>query len=621
MASDLYRKLSDLNLLRRAWHLAREDARNDFIEDPLQYADYAARLDDYLQAIADALADGSYHPKALSRIDVPKSSLSVRPGSVVSIDDHIVLFAVACLIAPHLDKKLPDNVYSWRVKKGKGRRLFHDHEILKFPFLRRQTIRRRLVFVEPWYAAWPRFGRDIALAYEREGFECMVVSDIVAYFENIHLGILRDLLLQHLPGQNRIVTFLINLLEYWAWPTAHGGEAPLGIPQGNGVSSFLGNIYLLPLDQAFVRFGRRHDIRYLRYMDDVKVLTKGHAAARAALFLMNETLRMLRLNIQGAKTRILLGRGIRDELLDPRIEDVNRLIKETQKRSRLSAADVTRLSGELRRQLKRVRRRQGIIRDKELRLYRRIMTGFALLRRPEILDSVLKQLARNPDYRLLDSADRYLRTQVRNRCKIAAGLLAILSHGDELFPYQQGRLLGLLRYVRNVPPEGWQLACRLLRRKSTHWYVRQQAAMLLSMKPLQKREMQGIRRLFDAERKVQVKRALAQALAQLPGDELERFVRKLVFAPQPPLQRVGRLYHDMLFNPEAGQQQIASYFRYAENEHALLERLFEPEVLSKARTDVVKQTLLRQIRQRAPAIRHPLLRERLFCIARRLAAR
>ena len=117
MPKDLYDNLSDIEILRRAWHLARNDSRTDFMFDPYRFSDFAFRLDVHLQGIQRNLKAKMYHPNPLLTIDVPKSSLAVRPGSVLSIEDKIVMFAIAILIAPILDKKLPDTVYSWRLKK------------------------------------------------------------------------------------------------------------------------------------------------------------------------------------------------------------------------------------------------------------------------------------------------------------------------------------------------------------------------------------------------------------------------------------------------------------------------------------------------------------------------
>jgi hypothetical protein len=365
MSTDLYDKLSDLNLLRRAWHLARKDSRTDFMADPYRYSDFAFRLDDHLKGICQSLATMSYHPRPLLTIDVPKSSLAVRPGSVLEIEDRIVLFAIARLIAPPLDKLLPAGVYSWRVRKDADKGdLFAGREILRLPFLKRRTIQRRIEFVEPWYELWPRFVKKVEYAYEREGYRFLAVSDIVAYFENIDLTLLRDLLLQHLPRQRRLIDFLVSLLEFWAWQTVGGATVPRGVPQGNAVSSFLGNVYLLPLDLAFVSFAKTRGLKYLRYMDDVKVLARDNRSAREALFLMNEKLRALRLNIQGSKTEILEGPAIREEIFDDRLDSVNKAIQRIQKRKAITTAQRKAYSANLQGQVRSLRGKKGMIQEK-----------------------------------------------------------------------------------------------------------------------------------------------------------------------------------------------------------------------------------------------------------------
>jgi hypothetical protein len=105
------------------------------------------------------------------------------------------------------------------------------------------------------------------------------------------------------------------------------------------VSSFLGNVYLLPIDMAFGSLSRRRDLKYLRYMDDIKVLAKDMPSAREALFLMNERLRTLRLNIQASKTRILQGNEIADEFFDERMDELEEIIAKTQKNRELTTSE------------------------------------------------------------------------------------------------------------------------------------------------------------------------------------------------------------------------------------------------------------------------------------------
>jgi len=42
--ADLYSRLADMSLLRRAWHLARNDARSDFMFDSDRFGDVAFDL-------------------------------------------------------------------------------------------------------------------------------------------------------------------------------------------------------------------------------------------------------------------------------------------------------------------------------------------------------------------------------------------------------------------------------------------------------------------------------------------------------------------------------------------------------------------------------------------------
>lgn len=612
MVTDLYSRLSDRDLLRRAWHLARDDSRSDFVPEPFRYSDFAFHLEDHLEGIAEDLAREAYHPRPLMIIDVPKSTLSVRPGSVLSIEDKIVLFAISCLIAPQVDKKIPKNVYSWRVKKKEDKRsLFHNHEILKFPFLKHRTIQRKVTFIEPWYARWPEFEEASKYVFEEEGYDFLVVSDIAAYFENIDHLILCDILMHCLPKQHRIIYFLMRLLEYWTWPTTHGVRAPQGLPQGNGVSSFLANAYLLPLDEAMTKFASRRDIKYIRYMDDVRVFAKDYTTAIESLFLMNEKLRELRLNIQASKTRVIEGTEIGELFFDTRFEKVNEVIKEIQKK----AAGITQLERQqfadsLRQQLKLIKKKHHILQGKDLRLFTRLMTGFMLLQRSDMVSIALEQLSINPDEKLVTKTARYLRVQDRNRSTIVDSLTELLENRERLFPYQEASVFRMLRYVREIPASVYSDAKAILKKKTYHWFVKQQAALLLSLKPLKPREHDGIVRLYEQERDPEVKRAIAQVLTQLPKNDLENIISTMLFSTTPQIQKVGRFYYGLLNEEEKGMEQIASIFREF-YEEKLIDRLFEVEILMKSDSSRVRKEVLKQLKKVRRHLRRPVLIQRV----------
>lgn len=139
MDNKLYKKLLQIDTLKRAWHLVRNDARNDFIYDTYRYSDFGFCLEDNLKSIQEDLSKENYYPKPLLEIDVPKSSLAVRPGSLPEIEDRIVTYAIICLIVPYLDKELPEGVYSYRLKpkKTRGHRVIQLLETTKMRECRR----------------------------------------------------------------------------------------------------------------------------------------------------------------------------------------------------------------------------------------------------------------------------------------------------------------------------------------------------------------------------------------------------------------------------------------------------------------------------------------------------
>jgi len=578
MGKDLYQKLLSKDVLRRAWHLARSDSRTAFVMDPIRYNDFAFDLDDNLQGLKEALSSGDYHPRPLLKIDVPKSTLAVRPGSFPQIEDLIVGYAIVILIAPKIDKHLSEGVYSYRLKKKPDRdSLFKDVQILKHPFLKQRTIQSRVDIVEPWYGVWPQFARETRLAYQEKGFNYLGVSDIAAYFENINIDILRDLLLKYLPKQQRIINLITNMLYFWAWRSYEGRQVPRGIPQGNSVSSFLGNIYLLPLDEEFEKFGRHNEISYFRYMDDVRIFAKDEAVSRKMIFLMNDVLRGLHLNIQGSKTTILRDSEINNELVDERLDTVNVEIKTFEGQQTLSSQEINQYANLLKKQYKKIKCRNRALTGKDLRLFRRLITGFKLLDTPYLIDRTWMELERNPDARLIKSAVGYFR-RFPNREKVAERITNFLRSPINLFSQQEALLLSVLRYFRDWPNEATTYARSILRSREKHWYVRVEAALLIAQEDLRPQSLKWLLKLYQNESTEQVRRSLLIPLCQMERSDLLRFLREVVFERCPKTSAVASMLIRLREDNDAAQQEIKYIFRdWSVNK--LLDNFYKIEVI------------------------------------------
>jgi len=321
MASDqLFNELKKPEIIKIGWHLAQGDSRDDFVKDPVSYADYSINLSQRLEYLIEQIQANRYRPRHLIEVDVPKSGLSVRPGNVLPIEEAAILHAAIYLLAPKLDKKLGAPVYSyrlhedWEKKAKKGQSLFREVEV-EVPFLKKKTIRKISPF-EAWYERWPAFEEDAKEAYLSGGYTHLTKTDIFSFFEHIDLRMLHDLLRSLLKTEEeKLLQLIFTILSGWSRASNAGMPLARGIPQGNDVSSFLGNVFLIPLDRALERFAKKHDAKWFRYVDDGKVYTRSEEDARAVVFEINDELRRMHLNLQGSKTEIISGDALKAEEL------------------------------------------------------------------------------------------------------------------------------------------------------------------------------------------------------------------------------------------------------------------------------------------------------------------
>jgi hypothetical protein len=475
MPDSLFERFLRIENLRRAWHLAYHDSREAFLPDALGHEDFAAQLDPYLRDLQRRLRLGSYEPRPLLRIDVPKSSLAVRPGATPEIEDSIVMFAIMLQIAPPLDRRMSDGVYAYRVSSRRPSRAIFEHRDLAF--LRRRT-RRQVAAFKEWYQVWPSFEAEAIDSYEAQGFRYLSVSDIAAYYENISHPILRDILFGYLPSQQRILNLTMRVLHAWGWPTRAGVLIPRGIPQGPDFSGFLANVYLMPLDKALEIYGRNHPIKYIRYVDDVKIFTKSEEDARAVLIEMNHALRQLQLNIQGSKTVIHRGTEIPAELVDPEFGKIESLTHSVTKH----ASKVT--PAFRRRTEKRAKKLLSLIAAKkpfskrESKKLRRLLTALNLVKSPLAIRFCLKAVESDPEHRLNEKVAKYLASFPKHSTISSHVLSLVASKTTRYYPSQQTQLLEVVR-LNGCNASTFNKHARSVLASRAHWHVKQEVLRAL----------------------------------------------------------------------------------------------------------------------------------------------
>ena len=196
----------------------------------------------YLAELSTALREGSYHPQAVKRVDIPKGDGKTRPLGIPTVKDRIVQQAVRLVIEPIFEAGFRDGSYGFRPGRG-------CHDALREV--------DRLI---------------------KEGYAHVVDADLAGYFDSIP----HDRLMARVEAKvsdGRVLDLIRGWLKADILKGLERWTPTQGSPQGAVISPLLANIYLDPLDASMAERG----YRMVRYADDFVILCRTREEAEAAL--------------------------------------------------------------------------------------------------------------------------------------------------------------------------------------------------------------------------------------------------------------------------------------------------------------------------------------------------
>ena len=219
-----------------------------------------------------------------SKILTPKPSGTLRPITLLTVEDQIVYQACVNLIADELKR---------RTRRRYETRVFaHLYAGKSSPF-----------FYIQWQRSYRKFAKRIHAEYEK-GFEYIASFDLASFYDSIDHHVLRHFL-QEIDIDEDTIGFLLECLTNWTSSTWSTGPNNIyhehGIPQGPLASGMLSEAVLQHMDQAGEQ-GRK--TVYLRYVDDIKILAKNEDELRRKLIKLDITAKEIGLFPQTAKINI-----------------------------------------------------------------------------------------------------------------------------------------------------------------------------------------------------------------------------------------------------------------------------------------------------------------------------
>jgi hypothetical protein len=196
---------------------------------------------------------------------------------------------------------LPDATQAVLLKERLVERGTVENRIRERAFLRKlnRTLDRH--FSDGSFGYRPRRSPEMAILGVRRairtGAHWALKTDFEQFFQHIDRSILGRQLRRKIPDR-ALCEALVNTVT----PVVVVGEQSMyrrtGLPEGNGVSPFLSNLYLHPLDEACSRFC------YFRYADDLLVLGRSKGEVQEALEFIRALAAKFRLSLNVKKTTI-----------------------------------------------------------------------------------------------------------------------------------------------------------------------------------------------------------------------------------------------------------------------------------------------------------------------------
>jgi CRISPR-associated protein Cas1 len=247
VVGELFERARTAQALRDAW---QQVLANDSADGSLSVGvqRFRADADDKLAALHDELRLGTYSPRSLTLVEIPKDDGGVRSLHIPPVRDRIVERALADVLVAVIDPLLGPSCYAYRPGLGVADAV-----------------------------------QSLA-ALRDEGHPWVLRTDVDDCFPTVDIARLRRLL-SAIVADPELVRVLDMLLGRQV--NSPAGTRPVrGLPQGSPLSPMLANLALEHVDQRL----RRAGFPVVRYGDDLAVPAHSRAEALTAAGLVTTAL-------------------------------------------------------------------------------------------------------------------------------------------------------------------------------------------------------------------------------------------------------------------------------------------------------------------------------------------
>lgn len=234
--------------------------------DGIGFAEYEENLKNNLYRLWNRMSSGSYFPKPVMAVEIPKKSGGVRVLGIPTIEDRVAQMTAKLYIEPRLDMLFHKDSYGYRPSKS----------------------------------ALDAVGKARERCWK---YDYVIDLDIKGLFDNIDHDLLMRAVRRHVNE-----AWITLYIERWLKaPFSRNGEIIpriAGTPQGGVISPVLANLFMHYVFDEWMKRNYPY-CPFERYADDTVIHCKSEAQARFILDKVRERMGACRLELHPEKTKIV----------------------------------------------------------------------------------------------------------------------------------------------------------------------------------------------------------------------------------------------------------------------------------------------------------------------------
>lgn len=228
------------------------------VDELLQY------LKENGEEIKEEIRKGKYNPKAVRRVEIPKTDGSKRKLGIPTVVDRVIQQAVAQQLSKIYEPMFSENSYGFRPNRS-------CHDAIKK-----------------------------AKEIMNNGYKWVVDLDLEKFFDTVNQDLLIAIIRRTI-NEDKVVSLIRKYLQTGVLVKGVFEKTEKGTPQGGNISPILSNIVLNELDKELENRG----LQFVRYADDCIIFTKSKKAAERVMENITKFIeRKLRLKVNRVKSKV-----------------------------------------------------------------------------------------------------------------------------------------------------------------------------------------------------------------------------------------------------------------------------------------------------------------------------